>query len=256
MELSQYIATVKMHNSHFSSHAATGIHQPVAYTPPAVPGVHGVRHTSYLEHGSFPTHRILLAVSHAVEPERPRPPSPQSLQQHPGGHLRGGRQLVGRRRHHGDHGHRSGLRTHHRERRRHRDKVGDLNDRFLLVGHPRRENQPTKTAKGRHVMGRKGIGKLSLFAIAKTIQVETAKDGTMSGLVMRADDIRAQMQEKEGDYHPDPLPASEISVAAGTRSPCRICVSTPRRDGHGAATAPRPAPQHHRSGARLRGDRQ
>jgi hypothetical protein len=66
-------------------------------------------------------------------------------------------------------------------------------------------------------MGRKGIGKLSLFAIAKTIQVETAKDGTMSGLVMRADDIRAQMQEKEGEYHPDPLPASEISVAAGTR---------------------------------------
>jgi len=73
MELSQYIATVKMHKSHYSSHAAPGIHQPVAYTPPAVPGVHGVRHTSYLEHGSFPTHRILLAVSHAVEPERPRP---------------------------------------------------------------------------------------------------------------------------------------------------------------------------------------
>ncbi len=94
---------------------------------------------------------------------------------------------------------------------------GDLNDRFLFVGYRRRENQPTKTAKGRHVMGRKGIGKLSLFAIAKTIQVETAKDGTTSGLVMRADDIRAQMQEKEGEYHPDPLPASEISVAAGTR---------------------------------------
>jgi hypothetical protein len=94
---------------------------------------------------------------------------------------------------------------------------GDLNDRFLFVGYRRRDNQPTKTAKGRHVMGRKGIGKLSLFAIAKTIQVETAKDGTTSGLVMRADDIRAQMQEKEGEYHPDPLPASEISVAAGTR---------------------------------------
>ena len=48
---------------------------------------------------------------------------------------------------------------------------GDLNDRFLYVGYRRRENQATKTAKGRHVMGRKGIGKLSLFAIAETIQV-------------------------------------------------------------------------------------
>jgi len=40
----------------------------------------------------------------------------------------------------------------------------DLNDRFLFVGYRRREDQPTKSAKGRHVMGRKGIGKLSLFA--------------------------------------------------------------------------------------------
>ena len=48
----------------------------------------------------------------------------------------------------------------------------DLNDRFLYVGFRRRDNGAATTGRGRHVMGRKGIGKLSLFAIANTIRVE------------------------------------------------------------------------------------
>ena len=42
----------------------------------------------------------------------------------------------------------------------------DLNDRFLYVGFERRKAGASVTARGRAVMGRKGIGKLSLFAIA------------------------------------------------------------------------------------------
>src|SRR5690242_4105987 len=44
--------------------------------------------------------------------------------------------------------------------------VDDINRRYLTVGYKRREDGRTSTPKGRHVMGRKGIGKLSLFAIA------------------------------------------------------------------------------------------
>src|SRR5689334_16782179 len=40
----------------------------------------------------------------------------------------------------------------------------EVNDRFLTVGYRRRDEQPGATTKNRHPMGRKGIGKLSLFS--------------------------------------------------------------------------------------------
>jgi len=43
-------------------------------------------------------------------------------------------------------------------------------------------------------MGRKGIGKLSLFSIAEEIEVQSAKHGQVSGFVMRIADIRAQIE--------------------------------------------------------------
>src|SRR3981189_3458375 len=71
----------------------------------------------------------------------------------------------------------------------------DLNNRFLYVGFERRKAGASVTAGGRAVMGRKGIGKLSLFAIADTVRVESVKEGQRAGLVMRTEDIRSQMGE-------------------------------------------------------------
>jgi hypothetical protein len=93
----------------------------------------------------------------------------------------------------------------------------ELNDRFLYVGYRRRDKGPTTTAKGRHVMGRKGIGKLSLFAIADTVRLETVKDGEASGFVLRTEAIREQMTTDEGEYHPDPLGPSDVTVTVGTK---------------------------------------
>jgi hypothetical protein len=53
----------------------------------------------------------------------------------------------------------------------------DINKTFLRVGYPRRTEEKPTTKKGRHVMGRKEIGKLSLFATANTVEVQTAKCG-------------------------------------------------------------------------------
>jgi hypothetical protein len=92
-----------------------------------------------------------------------------------------------------------------------------LNDRFLFVGYRRRDSGPAVTERGRHVMGRKGIGKLSLFAIAETVRVETARDGSTAGLVLRTADIRSQMSSDEGEYHPEALTGAEIDLTEGTR---------------------------------------
>jgi HSP90 family molecular chaperone len=56
--------------------------------------------------------------------------------------------------------------------------LADVNNKFLMVGYHRREsgdNDAVTNRLGRHVMGRKGIGKLSLFAIAQTIDVHTVR---------------------------------------------------------------------------------
>ena len=55
--------------------------------------------------------------------------------------------------------------------------VDDINKRYLRVGYRRRDEQGPLTPDGRKPMGRKGIGKLSLFSIANKIFVHTVKAG-------------------------------------------------------------------------------
>lgn len=98
--------------------------------------------------------------------------------------------------------------------------VDDMNGKYLRVGYRRRDEDVEHgktTAKGRPVMGRKGLGKLSLFSIANVIEVESARDGVVHGLRMTVDGIHDSVQKKEPFYSPEPLLAEQITVAKGTR---------------------------------------
>ena len=97
--------------------------------------------------------------------------------------------------------------------------VNDMNGKYLRVGYRRREDveHGKTTAKGRPVMGRKGLGKLSLFSIADIINVESAKDGAAHGLSMTVAGIRDSVQKKELFYSPESLPAEQITATKGTR---------------------------------------
>nr|VFK01034.1 MAG: Histidine kinase-, DNA gyrase B-, and HSP90-like ATPase [Candidatus Kentron sp. LFY] len=75
----------------------------------------------------------------------------------------------------------------------------DVNSKYLLVGYQRRgpelKREPERTERFKRLpMGRKGIGKLSLFSIAKTIEVRTVKDGQRSAFRMNLDDIKAKIR--------------------------------------------------------------
>ncbi len=74
-----------------------------------------------------------------------------------------------------------------------------INERFLLVGYRRRVEQPGKTTKGRDPMGRKGIGKLSIFSIANEITVETVCDQERSALCMKRADIREAIRQNNDE---------------------------------------------------------
>ena len=114
------------------------------------------------------------------------------------------------------------------------ENVNEINDKYLHVGYHRREEEDEVDEDGnnlvrdehgnsvtrkfrRPVMGRKGIGKLSLFSIANEFQVHTAKNGHKAGCIMSTQDIRDQIKEESGTYNPRPIPAQKVQVNQGTR---------------------------------------
>lgn len=97
--------------------------------------------------------------------------------------------------------------------------VADINDKYLRVGYRRRDEDPAhgrRTSKGRSVMGRKGLGKLSLFSIADVIEIQSAKDRQSHGLSMSVAAIREAARGKQ-PYHPEPLSPERVTVTSGTR---------------------------------------
>ena len=90
----------------------------------------------------------------------------------------------------------------------------DINEKYLTVGYERRKRDAKQTLRyERPVMGRKGIGKLSLFSIADIVEVQTVKDGKKNGFVMSAQKIEAQISKQDGStYYPDPLPDDKFTL--------------------------------------------
>jgi len=95
----------------------------------------------------------------------------------------------------------------------------DINHKYLTVGYQRREvPEEAITQKWkRHVMGRKGIGKLSLFSIARNIEIHTVKDGQKSGFRMILNDIEAKIKGKDGTYFPEANDSGASDLERGTR---------------------------------------
>ncbi len=88
----------------------------------------------------------------------------------------------------------------------------EVNKYFLDVGYDRREERPI-TAKKRRVFGRKGIGKLSAFSLAKKIELYSLKDGKRAGCILDYDKIT-----KEGK-DPDTIPDNSIRFEKNRLSP-------------------------------------
>ena len=95
--------------------------------------------------------------------------------------------------------------------------VSDINEKYLKVGYKKRE-EPDRgiTPKfKRPPMGRKGIGKLSLFSIAEKIEIHTVKDGEKNAFRMSSQDIQRTARQT-GEYHPEPLGSELVQIEQGT----------------------------------------
>jgi hypothetical protein len=105
--------------------------------------------------------------------------------------------------------------------------AAEVNLKYLTIGYQRRAaaGGAFSPLHNRPVMGRKGIGKLSLFSIADTIEVHTVKGAEKSGFRMSLAKIRETIESGQGEYHPEEIDSSAISITKGTR----IVLSDPRR---------------------------
>jgi len=91
--------------------------------------------------------------------------------------------------------------------------IQDMNDKFLNVGYQKREKEGDTSLSGRPLMGRKGIGKLSLFSIAGIITVESVKDGDKNGLRMSSEGIKNAITEDNRIYNPNELSDDELTIS-------------------------------------------
>ena len=79
------------------------------------------------------------------------------------------------------------------------DEVGD---NFLVIGRKRRDSDESReNSKGRRITGKKGVGKLALFGIGKTIRIETTKMGEPEKTVFTLD-WDSILAESSGTYFP------------------------------------------------------
>ena len=78
----------------------------------------------------------------------------------------------------------------------------EIQNKYLLVGRKRRiEERSEKTPQGRNLMGRKGIGKLSVFGVAKNVEIQTVKKNIINIFQMNLDDLLNSAKNRK-EYEP------------------------------------------------------
>lgn len=87
--------------------------------------------------------------------------------------------------------------------------VDDINNKYLTVGYQKRLSCARTPSHNRLVMGRKGIGKLSLFSIAKEITILSVKDGEKNALRISTD-VLLEAIKTNGNYYPEELDVNTV----------------------------------------------
>ena len=91
----------------------------------------------------------------------------------------------------------------------------ELNNKYLVIGRNRRHETERQTSlKGRPVIGKKGLGKLSVFGICDEIEVVSIKGGLRNHFTMNLQEIKDSRGNK---YSPELIAYNEVtSIPSGT----------------------------------------
>ena len=93
----------------------------------------------------------------------------------------------------------------------------EINQKFLRIGRNRRLDEKVKsdrTPSGRLVIGKKGLGKLSFFGLAKQIEVTTIQNKVRNIFRLSWDEIMKSGNSNLADYHPEIIELNRIVEGA------------------------------------------
>lgn len=88
--------------------------------------------------------------------------------------------------------------------------LSDINNKYLTVGYQKRSESGLSPTLKRPVMGRKGIGKLSLFSIANVVEVYSKKDGEINGFKIDTHSLKEAIKTND-TYFPTELSTDNIT---------------------------------------------
>ena len=97
--------------------------------------------------------------------------------------------------------------------------LSEINEKFLTVGYQKRLNGESLSKTFlRPVMGRKGIGKLSLLSIANSIEIHSlSRGGIGNALKLDKKELERQIKSSDGIYHPKETAFTDFGEPHGTR---------------------------------------
>lgn len=97
--------------------------------------------------------------------------------------------------------------------------ITEINEKFLCVGYQKRKHGEAYSRKfNRPVMGRKGIGKLSLLSIADTIEIHTKTEGKSgNAFLLSKADLEREIEHNQGVYFPKNIEFVDFVEDHGTR---------------------------------------
>jgi len=102
----------------------------------------------------------------------------------------------------------------------------ELNNKFLRIGRNRRDEEGLQeTPKGRKIIGKKGLGKLSFFGVAHKVEIDTKKNGRRNAFVMDWEDIKNSIKP---EYTPEAIRKDER--CAGKEGGTKISLKDIKRE--------------------------
>lgn len=87
--------------------------------------------------------------------------------------------------------------------------LSDINNKYLTVGYQKRSESGLSPIFNRPVMGRKGIGKLSLFSIANIIKVYSRKNDEINGFEIDTNSLKKAIKTND-TYFPKELQTTNM----------------------------------------------
>lgn len=90
--------------------------------------------------------------------------------------------------------------------------LSDINNKYLTVGYQKRSESGLSPILHRPVMGRKGIGKLSLFSIANVVKVFSRKNDEINGFEIDTNSLKEAIETND-TYYPKELSTTDVTFA-------------------------------------------